>query len=179
MKLIYDYRPKRKSKTALFLTALLLLVSATALALAWSQIALYKNLLIFVGALTLEISVLVAGRYLLKDYSYAVMDTDESLDFVVFERKGKKQSVVCRVALDGCCALFESYGECSTYLKDTPFRRYDYCIEIGAKDARVLLIRDDDHYAAVRFMPNDRMTVLLQTFARRENCDGDASEVHE
>ena len=168
MKPIYEYKPKRKNKTALLLTAATALASATLLSVAWTLDPTVKNLCLLFGALFLEISVLLAGRYLLKDYFYALFDSDGSVDFVVVEQKGKKRSDVR--------TLVASKKERDAFAEGESMRNYDYCVDIGAEGAKYLCLIEDGKRVSVKFTPNERMAELLNALIHPSEANGEASD---
>ncbi|MBO5269408.1 MAG: hypothetical protein J6B77_01395 [Clostridia bacterium] len=160
----------------MLLTAATALASATLLTVAWTLDPTVKNLCLLFGALFLEISVLLAGRYLLRDYFYALFDSDGSVDFVVVEQKGKKRSVVCRIAVSDVRTLVASKKERDAFAEGESMRNYDYCMDIGAKGAKYLCLIEDGKRVSVKFTPSERMTELLNALIHPSEVNGEASD---
>lgn len=174
---MYDCRPRRKNKNAVLLTALFTLLSAAGLLLsALSESPIYPAEL--AATVAAALAVLIAGRYLLRDYVYVLDDRAGDVEFCVVEVQGKRFRTVCRIDAAEITEVARETPETRKTLRrrGRALRRFDYCVDVGAKDAVWLFLSDDGKPTAIRFSPNERMESVLKVFASARTGREDPSD---
>lgn len=175
---MYDYIPKRKNKKAATYTALFSGLAAIAF-LCGGYLGDYRYIAELAAVFSMAVAILLAGRYLLKDYVYSLKETEDGVDFIVVEVQGKRRSVVCRIGVE---EIRETVKETSETREAVAARlkgvkKYDYCLDISPESALCVFFDDRGNETAVRFMPDEKMEgLILSLLAAAPRSDHDGSE---
>ena len=171
---MYEYRVKRRNKTAAVTVALASAAAAICFAsgVLLSQIRSVTEVL---GLLFSAFAILVAGRYLLRDHVYAVRESEETgTTLTVFELQGRRSTVVCRIALSDVSALLvetpDNRRALRPRVKET--KRYDYCADLCPSRSTYLFFEDGDRTHSVRLEPDERLEGLLLALCSEESGEG-------
>ncbi len=178
---MYTYKAKRKNKAAAVTVALSSAASAVLLLLGplFGVLRAYSEVL---GLVVLSFAILVAGRYLLKDFVYMLGETEDGdCEFTVIEVQGKRRTAVCRIALSEIDGAFvetpEERGAIKERLRET--KRYDYCPDLLPYRSLYLLFSDRDRAVSVRIEPDEKMEELILRLSdslRARRMDGEEEE---
>lgn len=175
--MIYAYRPKRKGKTALLVVGGLLFLFLTGLVFAPFLTEL-RYLLEFMALVSLAAAVTVAGRYLLKNYIYAVEEGPSGLDLTVVEWQAKRRRTVARVALADILEVVRETEETRSALRSRArgMRHYDYCVEPGRRDAVYVFLSENERETAIRFSPDEKMEEILHRSVATQRPERNGNE---
>ncbi len=97
---IFEFIPKKNTNKLTAMVGLLLMGSAVMflIAMIYEEMPyLWAIQLLGIGMLAMMI--FVVSRYLMKNFAYAVTETEEGSDFTVTELQGKRSVTVCRIAM--------------------------------------------------------------------------------
>lgn len=177
---MYEYKAERKNKTAAMTTLFASGIAAICL-FCGGLFGTFRGIAEVVGLLAVAFAILVASRYLLKDYVYCLDKTEEGgVDLTVTELQGKRRIVVCRIGLEDVEELLVETPETRKELRERlkSMKRYDYCVDLAPSRSLYLLFSDRDQTVAVRLLPDERMEKLLRECAgAAEKCPTDTETV--
>ena len=160
---MYTYRPKRRNKTALLLTAVLTLIFASGLICAGFA-GSFRYLLEFLSVSSGAGALLIAGRYLLKDYVYLIRENDLEYDFIVVERQGKRRKTVCRIGVSEIKGIVRETPQNRKALsaRRKGMKQLNYCVDLGRCDSVYLFLTEDGTETAIRFSPDETLESILK-----------------
>ena len=166
--MIYAYRPRRKGRAALLLVGASFFVFLVAIT--YSVIfGEARYVLEPIALVSLAVAVLILGRYLLKDYIYSIEDGKVGPDLVVVEWQAKRRRTVARVALTDVTEVARETADTRRAIRRRmrEGRSYDYVIDLGARDALVVFLTEDERKVAIRLSYDRRLEELLREAAAR------------
>lgn len=179
---MYEYRAKRKNKTAVLLTALFTLLFATGM-LYMTLSEVYRYAVEFLTVLSAVLALAVAGRYLLVDYLYVVREDGTGVpEFLVVEQKGKRNKIVCRLSVSEITETVRETPEVREALKARfhAAKHHNYCVDIGYNGAVCLFLSEDEAETAIRISPDEHLLSLLRAFSsefrKTEAAEHESSE---
>jgi hypothetical protein len=99
---MYKNTPKPQNRSAKSCALICLIVGALMFAFSGIDIIMWKWFPQTVGVIFLTASIYIASVYLLRYYTFAVTERNDttSYDLVIHEFKGKRSMTVCRIGLD-------------------------------------------------------------------------------
>ena len=173
---------KRKQKQNILLLSLLLAVIAAAAVCLFggSLLGSLKGITEIIGLFALAFAVLVASRYLLKDYVYRLEEAENGdVDLTVTELQGKRRVTVCRIGLSAVEEILTETPETRKAMKERlkGMKRYDYCIDLVPSRSLYLLFRDRDETVSVRLIPDERMERILLERSGHTLVKAEGSEI--
>ena len=130
---------------------------------ALSRVLPYAGILQGVGGILSVAFLFLTIRFSLSSYRYEI-DADS---LFVYRRQGKREEALCSISLSSILALYTK----KTYKENSPSHalRYNFCQNLGAKDAVYLLfVFDDvaDKRAVISFEPSEEMLTFLKQYER-------------
>ncbi|MBQ3483382.1 MAG: hypothetical protein IJA78_04315 [Clostridia bacterium] len=167
---MYDHRPQRQNATAKL--AVLALLAAAAIALFGSTLTpKYPAILQAIGIALLIPIIQLSTRYLFTSYLYRLRPYDDgSTDLEIYSyRGGARMQLVCRVGLEEITAL----TPLTAANKKPPhgLRRYNYCMDIGPRDAQVLSVTNGDGDCEILLVPDKTLCDALAAAANAPKTD--------
>lgn len=149
-----SYSPKHNNKAKIF--SFVFLLGAIVVWMIGAYIGRFYWVVQLAAILMMVVGTQLLGRFVLIDYKYVVQDNNyNGYDFLIYKIQGKKVTKVCYVSLSKVIAIFrltdlpdyqKKYGRTSN--------RFNYCVNIGAKETFVLIFRDGKDLIEVRFEPD-------------------------
>ena len=161
---MYAYRPKRKNTKAALLIAVLILISSVGFLFAFlNENAPY--IVEFTALAAAAVAVLLAGRYVFREYIYAVEARGSGFDLVITELRGKAHKVVCRIDISDATEIVRASADTKRRLASRAkhMKHHDYCVDLGADDACYLFLSEEGKEVSIRFSPNGKLEELLRS----------------
>ena len=160
---MYDYRPVRQNRIALFLVIAFFLIAAASITASAFLEPPVRTILQVVGLIFAIPTLQIAARYLLTRYLYRLCPyEDGNTDIEVYAyRGGTKMQLVCRVGLEEITAarpLTDANRKAPKGL-----RRYNYAPDIRPAEGLVLSISNRDGDCEVLLCPDEYLTNILST----------------
>lgn len=176
---MYEYKAQRRNKAAAVTTLLSSLAAAVCL-FGGSLLGSLKGIAEIIGLFALAFAVLVASRYLLKDYVYSLEEAENGdVDLTVTELQGKRRVTVCRIELSAVEEILTETPETRKAMKERlkGMKRYDYCADLVPSRSLYLLFRDRDETVSVRLIPDERMERILLERSGHTLMKAEGSEI--
>lgn len=169
---MYEYKARRGNKRAAMITLLSSGIAAICL-LCGTLFGSLRGIAEIIGLFMVAFAILIASRYLLKDYVYRLEMTEEGrVDLTVTELQGRRRITVCRIGLDEIGEILveapETRKEVRARLKE--MKRYDYCVDLSPTRSLYLIFSDGDRTVSVRIVPDERMEKLLTDHLAQREC---------
>ena len=155
---MHEYSPKSQKSTEKLLMGFCLLLGAVSYG--FGQILPYPALYQLLAVACFAATVIVTVRFLLRDYTYCVIENgDGTWELTVTEIMGKKRAVVCRVAI----AEIGRIEPLKSASKTDPKRAvYRYVSEMKPKDVYLLEILDEDAPYDLVICADETLLALLK-----------------
>lgn len=155
---MYEYTPNSQKSTEKLLMGLCLILGAVSYG--FGQILPYPALYQLFATACFAAVVIVTVRYLLRDYTYSVIEGEDGThDLTVTEIMGKKRAVVCRVALADIGGVEPITQKNKTATKRAVYR---YVSEIKPRDAYLLEILDEREPYHLVICADETLLALLK-----------------
>ena len=170
--MIYTCKAKRQNLKAAAVTATFTVAFLCDLFLLPFPLFLpYRHVMEFLLAVFAAFAVTVAGRYLLREYRYILTENGEGVDFVVTEIQGKRKRTVCRIALSDIRETADERRDNRKALNEKcrSMKRYDYCIDLGAREAFRILLSEEKHEVSVRLSVDDGLKTHLAALLKNKS----------
>lgn len=167
---MYDHRPSRQNATARIVV--LALFAAVAISLFGSTlVSKYPAILQAIGIALLIPIIQLSTRYIFTSYLYRLRPYDDgSTDLEIYSyRGGARMQLVCRVNL----AEITAATPLTATNKKPPhgLRRYNYCMDIGPRDALVLSVTNGDGDCEILLVPDGTLADALTAAANAPKTD--------
>lgn len=103
MRNLYEFTPKKNTKKLGMITGVLIIGAAVLMlfTILFGEKMPYRWTIQLLSLLMLALGVFITARYIMKSYSYAVIEDNGQLDLAVTEMQGRHTVTVCRIALSG------------------------------------------------------------------------------
>ena len=159
--MIYQNTPNPKNTYAKILALVSLLLGAGLFIVSNLNILDAPAVPQLFGLILITVSIFVASLYLIRQYTFSIdlnptSETDE-LDFIIAERKGKRDVTVCRIGINDIVAarevnaqnkkqIAEERKKMKRYVYDTTFiapRRIELICKLDEDDYSILITFDE------------------------------------
>lgn len=161
----YSYIPPKDAKKA---TIIVTACFALGLGLVFfSGLVPYKFVMQIIGIMVLSVGLFTATRYIIRSYAYSITGKSAGdYDLVINQVQGGKSIVVCRVGMDDIC---DFYCEADGKKIEKNIARYDYCQNIGEKNAYFIIAELQEGKFAIRFAPDEKMVDIIESLRKKNN----------
>ena len=103
---------------------------------------------------------MIADRFLLTSFSYAIEKDGDTLDLRISELHFKRIRTVCRVSVF-CVAGIEHASKDHPHAIPRGAKKFNYCSELFPKKYCILKIEDGDEVAFLKISPDDGLISLI------------------
>jgi len=166
--MIYCCKPKRKNLKAAAVSAVFFVIFLSGIFL-FPVFQTYRHLLEFIAAIAAAIAFTVAGRYLFREYLYALSENGDQVDFTVVEIQGKRRRTVCRISLSDIREIADETYKNREEIKEKcrPMKNYDYCMDLGAHEAFRIFLVEDEKEMSIRLSPDENLKAHLTALLKQ------------
>lgn len=136
MRNLYEFTPKKNTKKLGMITGVLIIGAAVLMlsTILFGEKMSYRWTIQLLSLLMLAVGVFITARYIMKSYSYAVIEDNGQLDLTVTEMQGRHTVTVCRIALNGIEELRtleagdrSAGNEVKTKIRQEKRKSFNYC----------------------------------------------------
>lgn len=166
---MYSNTPKPKNTYAKIVSLICLLMGAALFVLANTKLFDSPALLQLAGIVLMTAAIYIASVYLLRQYSFSVEQNPSSeqkeLDFVIMERRGKREIAVCRIGLDEIVEAREVNKQNKKQITENrrKMQRYTYDTTFIAPRRIELLCKYDDADISILVTYDEKLLTLLNS----------------
>ena len=135
---LFEFIPSKNTKRLGIVSGLLLLGGSVMLLITiiFSGVA-FRWVFQLLSICMFGLSIFLISRYVMRDYVYAVVSTDNGNDFTVTELQNKKKTTVCRISISNIeksVVINEGdktkESEIKALIKQGNYKKFNYCADI-------------------------------------------------
>ncbi len=178
---IFEFIPKKNTNKLTAMVGLLLMGSAVMflVTMIYEEMP-YRWAIQLLGMGMLAMMIFVVSRYLMKNFAYAVIESEEGNDFTVTELQGKRSVTVCRIAMSSVeqvIVVEQNDRQADTTLKNMvkaqKRKMFNYCADLFTDKYICVLSNESGTHIAIKLTYDESLEKLFGASELPQNQEED------